>query len=82
MLLSGRLGDLFGNKRVFLGGVVSFAAASIACGIAPALSFLSSDAPCRGWAAPPCPPVALALIMGLFTDPAERAKAMAYLPAW
>ena len=35
LLLSGRLGDLFGNKRVFLVGVVSFTAASIACGLAP-----------------------------------------------
>src|SRR5829696_6326342 len=40
LLLSGRLGDLFGNKRVFLGGVVSFTAASIACGLAPSPLFL------------------------------------------
>src|SRR6201988_3901775 len=35
LLLSGRLGDLLGNKRVFQAGVVSFTAASIACGMAP-----------------------------------------------
>ena len=31
LLLSGRLGDLLGSKRVFLGGVVSFTVASINC---------------------------------------------------
>ena len=35
LLLSGRLGDLLGNKRVFLGGVVSFTVASVLCGMAP-----------------------------------------------
>ena len=35
LLLSGRLGDLLGNKRVFQAGVVSFTVASIACGLAP-----------------------------------------------
>ena len=40
LLLSGRLGDLLGNKRVFLGGVVSFTIASAVCGLAPSASFL------------------------------------------
>src|SRR6188508_2043918 len=40
LLLSGRLGDLLGNKRVFLGGTVFFTAASIACGLAPSAGFL------------------------------------------
>ena len=40
LLLSGRLGDLLGNKRVFLGGVVSFTIASVVCGLAPSASFL------------------------------------------
>ena len=35
LLLSGRLGDLLGNRRVFLGGVVLFTIASVACGLAP-----------------------------------------------
>ena len=35
LLLSGRLGDLIGNRRVFLGGVVSFTIASAVCGLAP-----------------------------------------------
>src|SRR5215467_1944187 len=34
LLLAGRLGDLIGRKRVFLGGVVLFTVASAACGLA------------------------------------------------
>src|SRR3954467_13382607 len=40
LLLSGRLGDLLGNRRVFLGGVVSFALACAVCGLAPSAEFL------------------------------------------
>src|SRR5437016_930085 len=35
LLLAGRAGDLIGRKKVFLGGVVLFTAASVLCGLAP-----------------------------------------------
>ncbi len=76
LLLSGRLGDLLGNKRVFLGGVVSFTIASAVCGLAPNATFLVVGRAVQGLAGASVSAVALALIMGLFTDPAERAKAM------
>src|ERR1043165_2101040 len=40
LLLSGRLGDLLGNKRVFLGGTVFFVVASVACGLAQSSGML------------------------------------------
>src|ERR1700731_775908 len=40
MVTGGRLGDLFGYRRLFLIGVVSFALASLACGLAPSASVL------------------------------------------
>jgi EmrB/QacA subfamily drug resistance transporter len=78
LLLSGRLGDLYGSKRVFLGGVVSFTVASIACGLAPNPLLLVVGRSVQGLGGAAVSAVALALIMGLFTDPAERARAMGF----
>ena len=76
LLLSGRFGDLLGNKRVFLGGVVSFTVASIACGLAPSAELLVVGRAVQGLGGAAVSAVALSLIMGLFTEPGERAKAM------
>ncbi len=76
LLLSGRLGDLLGNKRVFIGGVVSFTIASAVCGLAPNASFLVVGRAVQGLAGAGVSAVALALIMGLFSSPGDRAKAM------
>ena len=78
LLLSGRLGDLLGNKRVFLGGVVSFTAASVACGLAPTASLLVVGRAVQGLGGAAVSAVALSLIMGLFSDPGERARAMGF----
>ena len=78
LLLSGRLGDLLGNKRVFLGGVVSFTVASVACGLAPSAGLLVAGRAVQGLGGAAVSAVALSLIMGLFSDPAERAKAMGF----
>jgi len=78
LLLSGRLGDLYGNTRVFTGGVVAFTAASVACGLAPNSTFLVAGRAIQGLGGAAVSAVALALIMGLFSDPAERAKAMGF----
>jgi len=76
LLLSGRLGDLLGNRRVFLGGVVAFTAASIACGMAPSAGLLVVGRAVQGLGGAAVSAVALSLIVGLFTDPGERARAM------
>jgi EmrB/QacA subfamily drug resistance transporter len=77
LLLGGRLGDLFGNRRVFLGAVVAFTVASVACGLAPTSGLLVAGRAVQGLGGAAVSAVALALIMGLFEDPGERAKAMA-----
>jgi EmrB/QacA subfamily drug resistance transporter len=76
LLLSGRLGDVLGNKRVFLGGAAFFTAASVACGLAPSSPLLVVGRAIQGLGGAAVSAVALALIMGLFTEPGERAKAM------
>jgi EmrB/QacA subfamily drug resistance transporter len=78
LLLSGRLGDLIGSKRVFQGGVVSFTVASVACGLAPSSELLVIGRAIQGLGGAAVSAVALSLIMGLFSDPAERAKAMGF----
>ena len=76
LLLSGRFGDLLGNKRVFLAGIVSFTIASVGCGLAPSAELLVLGRAIQGLGGAAVSAVALALIMGLFTEPGERAKAM------
>lgn len=76
LLLSGRLGDLLGNKRVFLGGTAFFTVASVACGLAPSAAWLVVGRAVQGLGGAAVSAVALSLIMGLFTEPGERAKAM------
>jgi EmrB/QacA subfamily drug resistance transporter len=76
LLLGGRLGDLFGHRRLFLIGITLFTAASLACGIATSQEFLVGARAVQGIGGAIVAAVALSLIMTLFTEPAERAKAM------
>ena len=76
LLLSGRLGDLFGNRKVLLIGVASFTVASVACALAPNAELLVAGRAIQGLGGAAVSAVALALIMGLFSEPGERAKAM------
>jgi EmrB/QacA subfamily drug resistance transporter len=76
LLLGGRLGDLFGHRRLFLGGITLFTVASIACGLAGSQEFLVAARAVQGLGGAVVSVVALSLIMILFTEPADRAKAM------
>jgi EmrB/QacA subfamily drug resistance transporter len=76
LLLGGRLGDLFGHRRLFLGGLGVFTLASLACGLAGSQEFLIAARAVQGLGGAVVSVVALSLIMILFTEPAERAKAM------
>jgi EmrB/QacA subfamily drug resistance transporter len=76
LLLGGRLGDLFGQRRLFLAGLGLFTAASLACGLATSQAALIAARAVQGLGGAIVAAVALALIMTLFTEPGERAKAM------
>src|SRR5689334_13246395 len=76
LLLAGRLGDLYGQKRVFLLGIAGFTIASLLCGLANSQTFLIVARAVQGVGGAVVSAIALSLIMILFTDHAERAKAM------
>ncbi|MET0335955.1 MAG: DHA2 family efflux MFS transporter permease subunit, partial [Rhizobacter sp.] len=76
LLLGGRLGDLYGHRRLFLLGIVLFTLASLACGLAPNQVTLIVARAVQGVGGAVVSAVSLSLIMNLFTEPADRAKAM------
>ncbi|MBN3746600.1 DHA2 family efflux MFS transporter permease subunit [Burkholderia sp. Se-20373] len=76
LLLGGRLGDLYGQRRMFLAGLVVFTLASLACGLAQSQAMLIAARAVQGIGGAVVSAVALSLIMNLFTEPGERARAM------
>jgi EmrB/QacA subfamily drug resistance transporter len=76
LLLGGRLGDLFGHRRLFLIGISFFTVASIACGVSTTQDLLIAARAVQGVGGAVVSAVALSLMMNLFTEPGERAKAM------
>lgn len=76
LLLGGRLGDYYGNRRLYLIGVVLFTLASLGCGLAQTQHMLIAARAIQGIGGAIVSAVALALIMNLFTDDADRARAM------
>jgi EmrB/QacA subfamily drug resistance transporter len=76
MLLGGRLGDLYGRRRLFLAGLVVFTLASLACGLSTSQGLLVGARAVQGLGGAVVSAVALSLIMTLFTEPGERTKAM------
>ena len=76
LLLGGRLGDLFGHRRLFFVGIGLFTAASAMAGISTSQEMLIVARSVQGLGGAIADAVALSLIMTLFTEPADRAKAM------
>ena len=76
LLLGGRLGDLYGQRRMFLAGLVVFTLASLACGLAQSQTMLIAARAVQGFGGAIVSAVSLSLIMNLFTEPGERARAM------
>ena len=76
LLLAGRFGDLFGHRRLFLIGTAAFTAASLVCGISTTKGMLIAARAVQGLGGAVVSAVAFSLIVVLFTEPAERTKAM------
>jgi len=76
LLLGGRLGDLFGHRRLFLIGLTAFTLSSLACGLATSQVVLIASRAAQGLGGAVVTAVALSLIMDLFDEPQDRAKAM------
>lgn len=76
LLLGGRLGDLYGHRKLFLLGITLFTLASAACGLASTQALLIAARAIQGLGGAVVSAVSLSLIMNLFTEPGERAKAM------
>jgi len=76
LLLGGRLGDIYGHRKLFLLGITLFTVASLACGLANTQSLLIAARAVQGIGGAVVSAVSLSLIMTMFADGPERAKAM------
>ena len=76
LLLGGRLGDLYGQRRWFLLGTALFTAASLVCALANTQWLLVVARAVQGLGGAAVSAIALSLIMNLFSEAGERAKAM------
>ncbi|WP_254900636.1 MFS transporter [Rhodococcus sp. 1168] len=81
MLLGGRLGDAFGRKKMFLGGVVLFTVASLLCGLAINEATLVAARALQGVGAAVASPTAFALVATTFAPGPVRNQAIAIYAA-
>jgi EmrB/QacA subfamily drug resistance transporter len=81
LLVGGSLGDVYGQRRVFIAGLVAFAVFSATCALAPSVELLIAGRALQGAAAAALVPMALALITTTF-GPDERGKAIGAWTAW
>ena len=76
LLLGGRAADLLGRRRMFMAGLALFTAASLACALAASDTFLILMRGAQGLGAAMVLPAALSIVMNMFTEGAERNKAL------
>ncbi|MGW5675285.1 DHA2 family efflux MFS transporter permease subunit [Streptomyces sp. NPDC003860] len=76
LLLAGRLGDLVGRKKMFLAGIGVFTAASLLAGVAASPGVLIAARFLQGVGSAMASAVGLGILITLFTEPRERAKAI------
>jgi EmrB/QacA subfamily drug resistance transporter len=76
LLLAGRLGDLIGRRRVFLAGLGVFTFASLLCGLAQTQEMLVAARFVQGVGGAMSSAVILGMIVTMFPEPREQAKAI------
>jgi EmrB/QacA subfamily drug resistance transporter len=76
LLLAGRVGDLIGQRRVFLTGLVIFTVASVLCAAAPSQGVLIAARFVQGIGGALTSAVVLGMIVTMFPEPREQAKAI------
>jgi EmrB/QacA subfamily drug resistance transporter len=76
LLLAGRLGDLLGRRRMFLTGIALFTAASLLCGVAQTQWLLVGARFLQGVGGAMTSAVILGMIVTMFPDPREQARAI------
>ena len=81
ILLGGSLGDLFGERRMFMVGVAGFGVTSVFCAVAPTIELLVLARALQGVFGALLTPAALAVIVATF-PPDERGKAVGAWTAW
>ncbi len=77
MLSSGSIVDRFGSKKTFISGVLLFIVASVCCALAPTIYWLDFTRGIQGIGAALLLPSSLTLLRQYFSDPRERASAIA-----
>jgi EmrB/QacA subfamily drug resistance transporter len=81
LLLMGRAGDVYGQKKIFVGGLVIFTISSLAGGLAPSLLVLIVFRALQGIGAAMTTVTAFAIFIGLFPEGKERNRAFGVLIA-
>src|SRR3989449_11236846 len=72
LMVSGRAGDVYGQKRLFLTGIVLFTVSSLSAGLAPSLLSLVVSRAIQGVAAAMTTATALAILAATFPEGKER----------
>ena len=81
LLVGGKLGDLFGRKWTFIGGLIGFSVASFLGGLAPSFEVLVVARALQGAFGALLAPSALSLLTVTFADSPDRAKAFGIFAA-
>src|ERR671910_889881 len=79
LLLSGRVADLWGRRRIFVAGLAIFTVASLCCGLSVSPEMLVVSRAIQGLGAATTAPAALSIITTIFAEGPERDRAVA---AW